>query len=173
MCSFTSFIQSLSVNGCILTLTALAINRFYAVAYPLKYNAIKTKRQKRISLIVVWIVAICISTVPLFVNKVQRVRDNHVVNGTYTMCSEVWDEKDEARNRRFLLGYTIWSFMQTYCLPVLILIVMYSCIISILRTRNSSNSYLQESSSTPIQMHDQYEQIKIKTRKVLHIFRLK
>ncbi len=167
MCPFTSFIQMLSVNGCIFTLTALAINRFFAVAYPLKYNALKTKRQKRVSLIVVWLVSVGISCVQLFINKCYEAPDKTRQDaGDHFICKEVWDEADADRNARLTLMYTIWIFMQTYCIPVLILIVMYSRIIAILKNRNSSSGFLQESNCMSLHMNEQYEQIKIKTRKV-------
>jgi hypothetical protein len=201
MCPFTNFIQMLSVNGCIFTLTALAINRFFAVAYPLKYNAIKTKRQKRVSLIIVWMASIGISSVQLFVYKCVKAASpsspphrsrnfpiesesgneseqfsfdaaasstsfNNESQSEFYICKEVWDETDGTRNARLTLMYTIWIFLQTYCIPVLILIVMYSRIISILKNRNSSSSFLQENTTTSLQMNEQYEQVKIKTRKV-------
>ena len=223
MCRFTNFIQMLSVNGCIFTLTALAINRFFAVAYPLKYNSSRTKRQKRTGLILVWLCSIGLSSIQLFIYKcvcviksssaastslsitgggggsslvpkaavsvtllnnftaaassppkccVPRTKSGSGLlsavldkagNGEYyCICKEIWDS-NEATSARYYLAYTFWIFMQTYCIPVLILLIMYSRIIAILRNRNSNGSGLQESS---LQISEQHEYIKTRTKKV-------
>lgn len=187
MCPFTNFIQMLSVNGCIFTLTALAINRFFAVAYPLKYNSMRTKRQKRVSLILVWIAAISISSIQLFIYKCHctttsgskpLININNNSNSSLECpesqeeerdcrCLEIWDSKNAQTSATYYLVYTVWIFMQTYCIPVVILIIMYSRIISILRNRNTTNVWLQENSSGGNQT-EQNEQIRTRTKKVKH-----
>jgi hypothetical protein len=72
LCPFTNFVQLLSVNGCVFTLAVLAINRFLAVAYPLKYNSNKTNSQKRRDIIVVWTCSFAFSFIQLFIYKCVR-----------------------------------------------------------------------------------------------------
>jgi hypothetical protein len=192
MCPFTNFIQLLSVNGCILTLTLLAINRFYAVAYPLKYNTEHTRHHIHKSLFIIWMSSIGLSAIQLFIYKSSKVEfnSNNISNNGYynvdiqskennnesitnklnesslfqlmsrenqnetavdnypsawyCVCREVWVESDESASAKYYLAYTVWIFLQTYLIPVLILIIMYSKIIYILWNRNCNKlSYLQ------------------------------
>ncbi|CAF1027580.1 unnamed protein product, partial [Brachionus calyciflorus] len=183
MCPFTNFIQLLSVNGCIFTLTFLAINRFYAVAYPLKYNSSKNRYHNRKSLIIIWIVAILLASVQLFIYKCVPIKyykngENTPINSsvliddnnntdTYYVCSEIWDS-NVSTSAKYYLAYTIWIFLQTFLIPVIILTIMYSKIISILWNRNhNSNSYLQENLHN-IQS-EQLEYMKTKTNKTIRM----
>lgn len=172
MCPFTNFIQLLSVNGCIFTLTFLAINRFFAVAYPLKYNSSKTKNHNRKSLIIIWMVSILLASAQLFIYKSVPIKyyknaDSTNVStevDTYYVCSEIWDSNISTSAKYYLI-YTIWIFLQTFLIPVIILIIMYSKIISILWNRNhGSNSYLQENIHS-IQ-NEQLEHLRNKINKV-------
>lgn len=175
MCPFTNFIQLLSVNGCIFTLTFLAINRFFAVAYPLKYNSSKTKNHNRKSLTIIWMVAILLASAQLFIYKSVPIKyyknSNSMSNistednlDTYYVCSEIWDSNISTSAKYYLI-YTIWIFLQTFLIPVIILIIMYSKIISILWNRNhGSDSYLQENLHS-IQ-NEQLEHLKNKINKV-------
>lgn len=181
MCPFTNFVQLLSVNGCIFTLTFLAINRFFAVAYPLKYNSSKTKNHNRKSLILIWLMSIGLASIQLFIYKCvdtnnssasnlksmnmtdTKISDSSVKENNY-VCKEIWDS-NESTSAKYYLAYTIWIFMETFLIPVIILIIMYSKIISILWKRNcNQNPYLQENAQN--QQKEQQEYMRTKTHKV-------
>jgi hypothetical protein len=250
MCPFTNFIQLLSVNGCILTLTLLAINRFYAVAYPLKYNTERTRNHIHKSLFIIWMSSIGLSAIQLFIYKSSKVEfenkkpnninnynnfvnydvvdiqarndinnDNnsnlairrlnessfsstsssssslsssllglissritnqteiattsYYVTNWYCVCREVWVESDESASAKYYLAYTIWIFLQTYLIPVFILIIMYSKIIYILWNRNCNKlSYLQGGTLTSSE-GDIFKTKTIKVKLLLFLFIMK
>ncbi|RMZ93030.1 substance-P receptor-like [Brachionus plicatilis] len=177
MCPFTNFIQLLSVNGCIFTLTFLAINRFFAVAYPLKYNSSKNRNHNRKSLTIIWMVAILLASAQLFIYKsvpIKYQKNSYSTNvsgdngvDTYYVCSEIWDSNISTSAKYYLI-YTIWIFLQTFLIPVIILIIMYSKIISILWNRNhGSDPYLQENLQNL--QNEQLEHLKNKINKTIRM----
>ena len=222
LCPFTNFVQLLSVNGCVFTLAVLAINRFLAVAYPLKYNSNKTNSQKRRDIIVVWTCSFAFSFIQLFIYKCVRHEvhvytnnnNNHLIEQTtippsllntainytqiknssdfslenkrvvnligrgghyqsinYTktviveyICKEIWHQNKMTSSKYYLI-YTVWIFMETYFVPVIILIIMYSRIICILWNRNFSSHYFQEYSGRL----DQIQHFKSRTYKTIRM----
>jgi len=73
LCPFCPFFQNLSVNASIFTLTAIAVDRYKAIMYPLKSHASKSRTKGVI--VVIWIVS-TILAVPMVI--LYRVYDvNH------------------------------------------------------------------------------------------------
>lgn len=144
MCPLTSFFQLLSVNGVVLTLVYLAINRYYAVVNPLRYNSEKTTNRKRRSIYAIWLISITLSLFQLFIYKCdppsneQNPRQNKSEQ-SFCYCQEIWDPKNLGNDAKYYLAYTLWIFLETYALPCTIIIIMYTKIISILWKRNCSN----------------------------------
>lgn len=172
MCPLTSFFQLLSVNGVILTLVYLAINRYYAVVNPLRYNSEKTKNQKRRSILAIWLISITLSIFQLFIYKCDPPTDEQIVSSssnetelTYCYCQEIWDPKNVSNDAKYYLAYTLWIFLETYALPCTIIIIMYSKIISILWKRNCNNR--EYFSAEHINSDSFNEKLKSRTLKVL------
>merc|ERR1711874_515117 len=55
LCPFCPFFQNLSVNASIFTLTAIAVDRYKAIMYPLKSHA--SKSRTKVIILIIWIVS--------------------------------------------------------------------------------------------------------------------
>jgi len=62
LCPFCPFFQNLSVNASIFTLTAIAVDRFRAIMFPLKSHT--SKSRTKVVIVIIWILS-CILAVPM------------------------------------------------------------------------------------------------------------
>lgn len=150
MCPITSFVQLLSVNGCIITLTFLAINRYQCVANPLSHKAKRSTRKFRKIIAGIWIISFCFSVIQLFIYQCKsKMHADGTPIGTHCYCVEIWVSERNSNNR-FYAGYTVWIFLQTYLIPAVIIIIMYSKVILKLneRSNNLSDSMNLNSNAT-------------------------
>ena len=147
MCPLTNFIQLLSVNGCILTLIFLAVNRFNAVSNPITHRAKNSKNKIRKNIAAIWILAVCLSVVQLFIYTCQKpeLSMEHAAEADFCYCHEKWTS-NEKNSTHYYSAYTIWIFLQTYLVPAVIIIIMYTKIMIRLLKRN--NGLVTEQSST-------------------------
>ena len=138
MCPITNFVQLLSVNGCIITLTFLAVNRYQCVANPLKHKTKRSTRKFRKIIAGIWLIAISFSIIQLFIYKCKSGENAEGIQiKTHCHCVEFWDS-ERSSNHRYYAGYTVWIFLQTYLIPAVIIITLYSKVIFKLRERNNS-----------------------------------
>ena len=64
ICKVTTIIIDLTTKNCVLTLAAISVDRFYAIVHPWRHRRAKNKRNIRILLAAVWIVAL-IASLPM------------------------------------------------------------------------------------------------------------
>ncbi|XP_035670172.1 QRFP-like peptide receptor [Branchiostoma floridae] len=100
MCRFNNFIQGVSVACSILTMTVIAMDRFYAIIFPLKARVTDTNAAVVITF--VWIAAIA-ANVPLLV-----------------WCFESWPDYHSHRQ-----AYTMFLFVVIYTIPILVMTGAY------------------------------------------------
>lgn len=119
MCPIISFTQMLSVNVSVYTNTAISIDRFLAIKYPLKL--LRTSRKHVHWVIgVVWIVSAAICAVQLWVSQVITLPDGTLV------CTENWPQSDSGID--FRKWYTLLVLIITYIIPVIFIITMYGLV---------------------------------------------
>lgn len=133
MCPLTSFFQLLSVNGCIITLLFLAVQRYRAVKDPFKHKANRSSTKTAFHVTTIWIISIMFSSIQLFIYKCKPINGQN-----HCLCHESYSHFVKSRNdtARFYTAYTIWIFLQTYLIPAIIISIMYSKVIIKLRERN-------------------------------------
>ena len=66
ICKVTTIIIDLTTKNCVLTLAAISVDRFYAIVHPWRHRRAKNKRNIRILLAAVWIVALIASLPMMF-----------------------------------------------------------------------------------------------------------
>ena len=117
MCKFVVFIQGTAQACTVLTLTAIAINRFLAVMFPLRRAASKTKVV--IILLLIWGSSLAIASPMLYTMRL------HEGQGAFS-CIENWEPFfDNASSPRH---YTLALFSLLYVAPLLMIAILYSVI---------------------------------------------
>lgn len=92
-------------------------HRYFAIVYPF-HTLIYLKRHKSRVLILIWIVAVLLSSVMLFQSKAVPFTHG---NETYYDCRELWDDEQGKY-------FTIAVFVVTFGLPVSALVFVYTSI---------------------------------------------
>lgn len=116
-CKLLAFSHGLSIACSILSLTVLALERFFVVVFPL-LNIITIKGTLR-SIIGTWVAGFAFSSPLLYASKV------HIYDGV-AFCIEDWAPAFHPKRAHAI--YTIVSFVFLYSLPLLIIAVLYSVI---------------------------------------------
>lgn len=126
MCPIVLFFQLLSVTASVFTNMAIGVDRFMAVTFPLRSRI--TSARSKFVLASIWILAVCLSSVQLFVGRAKDVPVTETIKAT--QCEENWSDHD----RRI---YTLFILFVTYILPLSILTVTYSIVGCVLWRRTS------------------------------------
>ncbi|KAK6187910.1 hypothetical protein SNE40_005832 [Patella caerulea] len=124
MCPVVIFLQYMAVTASVFTNMAIGIDRFFAVAYPLRKRL--TTSKSKFVIIAIWTFAVGINSVQLLIGRTKEHLDGKL------HCSESWPEP----KREFRQSYSLFVLFLTYFLPLCILSVTYSIIGRILWKRN-------------------------------------
>lgn len=121
LCKLFQFVSESCTYATVLTITALSVERYFAICFPLRAKVVVTKGRVKLVILVIWALAFC-SAGPIFV----LVGVEHE-NGT--------DPRDtnECRATEFavrsgLLTVMVWVSSVFFFLPVFCLTVLYSLI---------------------------------------------
>ncbi|XP_055058144.2 growth hormone secretagogue receptor a [Misgurnus anguillicaudatus] len=121
LCKLFQFVSECCTYSTILNITALSVERYFAICFPLKAKVVVTKGRVRGVILVLWIVSF-FSAAPVFV----LVGVEHE-NGTNS-----WDTNEckatEYAIRSGLLTIMVWVSSIFFFLPVFCLTVLYSLI---------------------------------------------
>ncbi|XP_041364856.1 substance-P receptor-like [Gigantopelta aegis] len=122
MCPLVQFIQTVSVTASVSTNMAIGIDRYFAVAHPLRKRF--TSSKSKYVIVLIWSISFALSVVLLFVGKTNNDEGK-------TKCGETWPEPSKFWNK----AYTLFLMCLTYFTPLLILCVTYSIVGRILSVR--------------------------------------
>ena len=113
------FVQGLSMACSVLTLIAIAVNRFFAVFYPLRMGF--TKSLSTFTIGFIWLVSVATASPMLYAMKVIKTEDGHL------QCTEQWypafDKESSHRN------YTLFLLTLLYALPLAAISVLYTAVV--------------------------------------------
>ncbi|XP_077999614.1 prolactin-releasing peptide receptor-like [Glandiceps talaboti] len=110
MCPLVFFIQQVSVSVSICTLTAIGIDRYFAVSNPIARKAAGSR--SKYVVMATWIVAICLSIPELVVVRT-------FIDKTTIQCNERWPDANTA------LVYEVVIVSISYVFPLCVLLVTY------------------------------------------------
>ena len=172
MCPLKSFFQNLSINGSILSLTYLSIDRYQAVAHPLTHKSKSTKSKMNLYFALIWLISSLIAFLQLLNYKCFKrsfFDENINLAQFYCYCID-WDPFLKYTAEYYLI-FCLLTFCQSYLLPIIIMLVMYSKLTNILWKRADKNyKKLHESVSASIRSRNVHENEKFKTSKVSQEF---
>ncbi|XP_022788223.1 probable G-protein coupled receptor 19 [Stylophora pistillata] len=121
LCKIDHFIQDVSTAVSILSLVAIAVDRFYGVVYPMKPGLMSGKRVRRVALAATWCLGAFLHLPYFYAYKL--VDDKFCKYNWYPFADHV-----KASKFYFLFLSTIFFFF-----PAAILVIVYSIIINTLR----------------------------------------
>lgn len=125
MCKLYYFVQSMSYTASIMILTAISIERYFAIIHPMRSKQMTTLRMLRAIVLVIWTVAAGCA-VPYLIK--YDTRDI----GTNTFCLPTGNI-----NNRL---YVTISFVLWYVIPLVLMIVMYTKISIVLWKTSRPNN---------------------------------
>lgn len=106
-CKFVFYIQNLSAICSVFTLTAMSIERYYAIMYPVECRYICTMSQTKRIIIFTWLSSILLAT-PVW--WTQTIRDVGVEPHKAHWCVRDWDHK------------LVWQIYECYMLMIILVI---------------------------------------------------
>ena len=119
LCKSIVFVQGLSIACSVLTLIAIAVNRFFAVFYPLKMGSYKSVSTFTIAFI--WLVSFATSSPMLYAMKVIQREDGNL------HCIEQWSPAFEGDSPH--KNYTLFLLTLLYALPLAAISILYTAIV--------------------------------------------
>lgn len=129
-CQAYGFVGALSGTLSITTLTAIAIDRFNVILYPLNPNRSTTHMKARLMILFCWCYSLFFSSVPLL-----KIFSSYVPEGYLTCCS--FDYLTEDRDSRiFMFCYFVFA----WCVPFVTIAYCYSHILHVVISANSIQS---------------------------------
>lgn len=127
-CKLCYFIQDVCTAVSMLTLVAIATDRYYAIVFPMRSGVITSKLRKVI-VISIWIIAMGFVSPDLYVFRIKK----SVQNTNLYECFALWDEKPG-------FAYFLISSAFLFILPLMIMMVIYSIILVTIRRRKIPGS---------------------------------
>ncbi|XP_051880804.1 orexin receptor type 2 [Pristis pectinata] len=118
LCKIIPYLQTVAVSVSVLTLSCIALDRWYAICHPLMFKS--TVKRARSNIVLIWI-ASCVLMIPQAIVMECSVMVPELANKTllFTICDEHW--KDEI----YAKVYHICFFIVTYMAPLCLMILAY------------------------------------------------
>ncbi|XP_028825934.1 neuropeptide Y receptor type 4 [Denticeps clupeoides] len=125
LCHLLPYVQCVSVNVSILSLTLIALERQQLILHPGGWKP--TVVQAHVGVLLVWLLA-CLSSLPFLVFQ-SLMEDQHT---EFQLCVECWPSESARR------AYTTTLLLLQYCVPLLLIMVCYARVFLRLRRPQTS-----------------------------------
>ncbi|KFO31280.1 orexin receptor type 2 isoform X1 [Fukomys damarensis] len=118
LCKVIPYLQTVSVSVSVLTLSCIALDRWYAICHPLMFKS--TAKRARNSIVVIWIVS-CIIMIPQAIVMECSTMLPGLGNKTtlFTVCEERWGGEIYPKM------YHTCFFLVTYIAPLCLMVLAY------------------------------------------------
>lgn len=118
LCTVVLYMQAVAVNASVGTSTAIAVDRYLAVAYPLR----RVRHRSWVAVVAVWVIASLLSAPQLAVGRVVDFLSPEGV--VVTECTEQWPDPQQELRR----AYTFFVLGAAFLLPLGVTAFAYSFI---------------------------------------------
>ncbi|XP_022095449.1 galanin receptor type 1-like [Acanthaster planci] len=140
MCKMVQFLTYVSMCASIFTLVAMSMDRYFAVAYPLKFFGLRTLRNSIFIIVSIWVIALGCSAPFLRVFLILKAEDESGLLVSY--CVEGgWDNRTQRKR------YYAFLFAACYMVPLLLMVLSYVLILRTLWRTFKPNSDTDSSSN--------------------------
>ena len=120
LCKSLSFFQDVSTAVSILSLVAIAIDRYRAVVFPMRKQVVKPVKVCKIIILLIWITSMGLRSVYFYIFRT-------ITYGDKTYCIVTWGPKfDEKRSQE---SYYILILVCELVFPTCVITILYSAII--------------------------------------------
>ncbi|XP_033874448.2 orexin receptor type 2 [Acipenser ruthenus] len=163
LCKVLPYLQTVSVSVSVLTLSCIALDRWYAICHPLMFKS--TAKRARKSIVIIWMVS-CVIMIPQAIVMECSSMVPELTNKTslFTVCDEHWGDEIYPK------VYHVCFFFVTYLAPLCLMVLAYIQIFHKLWCRQiPGTSSVVQRKWKPLQCSGQSsgpETIKIKTNMV-------
>ncbi|KAL4240917.1 G-protein coupled receptor [Mactra antiquata] len=124
LCKFTSYVQGVTIIACVLTLTAIAIDRYIVICQPKFARMVHSKRSAMIGILIVWFIALCVLSPHLVYQKLDaRLKITSVSVSVSWICAEFYPGGKHVGQI-----YSMFVYVFLYCVPVVTMIFTYGTI---------------------------------------------
>ncbi|XP_063109890.1 orexin receptor type 2 [Cavia porcellus] len=118
LCKVIPYLQTVSVSVSVLTLSCIALDRWYAICHPLMFKS--TARRARNSIVVIWVVSGVIMIPQAIVMECSTMLPGLANKTTlFTVCDERW------AGEIYPKMYHICFFLVTYMAPLCLMVLAY------------------------------------------------
>ncbi|KAI8491343.1 receptor [Branchiostoma belcheri] len=135
MCKFVTSCSLITVTATCITLTAMSVDRYFAIVHPIKSKQWRTPRMAKVVSAGVWLGSI-VGSLPMAIFSRLEPYDFYGPGEVY--CSMFYP------NSTWEAGYMTYTFVAAYILPVVIITACYSQMLRRLWTRIAPDGGLTE-----------------------------
>ena len=128
ICKLVTFIQQVSLAVSILSLTAIAFDRFFAIMFP--FRKVITSRTTKVLVALTWLIGAMFTAPVLYANRIFAEEGSDRI-----ICREVWEPLFNSSKARS--DYTFVHFGFFYAGPLTLIAVLYTSIVIELWRGNS------------------------------------
>ncbi|KAL3869561.1 hypothetical protein ACJMK2_042229 [Sinanodonta woodiana] len=135
LCKTNLFLQLVSVSVSVLTLSAISVERWYAICYPMSFKS--TIKRARYIIILIWIISICIGIPELVVDDIFPFKPFTIY---LTSCRPGWEKYRQS-------AYWIFIVLALYVVPLSFMAFTYTHIACVLWSKEIPGTVERSQSS--------------------------